>query len=186
MRHPLLKIMRSNVLASLALAFATALPSSALAQGSLEFGPVVSQQAPAVVTIFENGGEVDSVPKTSAPDGDQTVDDGEEDRVLGSGFLISPEGYIVPSNDMIENAEDLQVGLANSDEPAKLVGRDSQSGIASSRSTSAPACLPSHGVIQTRSKSGIRLCRSAKVCALEQPQPWALSRVDPSALIATS
>jgi hypothetical protein len=40
MRHPLLKIMQSNVLASLALAFATALPSSALAQGSLEFGPL--------------------------------------------------------------------------------------------------------------------------------------------------
>jgi S1-C subfamily serine protease len=130
MRHPLLKIMQLNVIASLALASATALPSSALAQGSLEFGPVVRQQAPAVVTIFENGGEVGNVPKMSAPDGDQTVADGEEDKVLGSGFLISPEGFIVTSNDVIENAEDFQVGLADSNEPAKLVGRDSQSGIA--------------------------------------------------------
>ncbi|NBJ13473.1 Do family serine endopeptidase [Microvirga sp. SYSU G3D207] len=50
---------------------------------------------------------------------------------LGSGFVISADGYIVTNNHVIEDADDIQVAFGeNGPVPAKLVGRDPATDIA--------------------------------------------------------
>ena len=128
MRHPTLRTLQSAVLGSLLVGFIATSPSSTLAQAPLDVAAIVRQKAPAVVAIFEDGTEGGRVPRTAAPVGDEG--ESEDDDVRGAGFLISPEGFIVTINDVIEEAENLAVRVSDVDEPAKLVARDSQSGIA--------------------------------------------------------
>ena len=46
-------------------------------------------------------------------------------RGIGSGVIVSDDGYILTNNHVIERADEIKVTLANSKEyPAKLVGRD--------------------------------------------------------------
>ena len=46
-------------------------------------------------------------------------------RGTGSGFIINEQGYIVTNNHVVENADNLEVTLANGKKmPARLVGRD--------------------------------------------------------------
>jgi serine protease Do len=50
---------------------------------------------------------------------------------LGSGFIIGKDGYIVTNNHVVEDATDIKVSLADSEEfDAKLVGRDPQTEVA--------------------------------------------------------
>jgi serine protease Do len=50
---------------------------------------------------------------------------------LGSGFVISPEGYVVTNNHVIEDAAEIQVVFGNrTNVPARLVGRDPATDIA--------------------------------------------------------
>src|SRR4030095_15990371 len=52
-------------------------------------------------------------------------------RASGSGFVLSPDGYIVPNNHVAEDATDIQVKLADGRElPAKVVGRDPKTDLA--------------------------------------------------------
>jgi len=52
-------------------------------------------------------------------------------RGTGSGFIINEQGYIVTNNHVVENADNLEVTLANGKKmPARLVGRDSSSDLA--------------------------------------------------------
>jgi serine protease Do len=49
----------------------------------------------------------------------------------GSGFFISPDGYVVTNNHVVEDAEDISVTLENGDKyPAKLVGADPRTDVA--------------------------------------------------------
>ena len=49
----------------------------------------------------------------------------------GSGFFISPDGYLVTNNHVVEDAEDISVTLENGDKyPATLVGADSRTDVA--------------------------------------------------------
>ncbi len=49
----------------------------------------------------------------------------------GSGFVISPEGYIVTNNHVVEDAREVKVTLASGEEyPAKVIGRDPKTDIA--------------------------------------------------------
>src|SRR4249920_3369859 len=49
----------------------------------------------------------------------------------GSGFFISPDGYLVTNNHVVEDAEDISVTLENGDKfPATLVGADARTDIA--------------------------------------------------------
>ncbi len=50
---------------------------------------------------------------------------------LGTGFVISPDGYIVTNNHVIEDAEEIMVKFDDERElPAKIVGRDPKTDIA--------------------------------------------------------
>ncbi len=50
---------------------------------------------------------------------------------LGSGVILSPDGYIVTNNHVVEDADEISVKIANHDEyPATIVGRDPKTDIA--------------------------------------------------------
>ncbi len=49
----------------------------------------------------------------------------------GSGFIISPDGYILTNNHMVENADKIKVKVGDSSEvEAKIIGRDPESDVA--------------------------------------------------------
>ncbi|RCK51753.1 serine protease [Thalassospira profundimaris] len=50
---------------------------------------------------------------------------------LGSGFIISPDGYIVTNNHVIDGADEISVTLHDNETlPAKLIGRDPKTDVA--------------------------------------------------------
>lgn len=64
-----------------------------------------------------NGGGGDSAPQKS--------------QALGSGFVISEDGYIVTNNHVIEGADEIQIEFYGGEElPAKLIGTDPNTDIA--------------------------------------------------------
>jgi|YelNatPaOPRAMG01_1025707.scaffolds.fasta_scaffold03216_9 serine protease Do len=115
----------------------------------LSFAPMIKQVAPSVVTITST-----KVVKQDLRRLPGFFDDpfwrrffgfGEEDdsRVpprrrefreynLGSGVIVSPDGYILSNHHVVEGADELKVSLANSPEQyaAKVVGTDALSDIA--------------------------------------------------------
>ncbi len=55
----------------------------------------------------------------------------EEGRSLGSGFFISPAGYIVTNNHVVENAREVVISLKGGEElEAEIVGTDKQTDLA--------------------------------------------------------
>ncbi len=62
---------------------------------------------------------------------------------LGSGFIITKDGYIVTNNHVIENADEIKVRLANGKEDdAKLVGRDPNTDLALIKIKGSPDLVP--------------------------------------------
>lgn len=116
--------------------------AAALSPGApVSFADLIEQISPAVVSI--NVETHEEAPDVQLPEGlDQLPEQfrdffrrqqpgrngrppAREGRALGSGFLISKEGYVVTNNHVIENASKITVALQDGREfEAELIGKD--------------------------------------------------------------
>jgi len=112
------------------------------------FAPVVKKVAPSVVNVF-----ISSTPKNVSFETPQMFDEpffrrffGDDaspgrrggsrpqlpkQRGLGSGVVISKDGYILTNNHVVDNADEIKVALSDGREfVAKVVGKDPKSDVA--------------------------------------------------------
>lgn len=125
--------------------FAVAVPAQA---GSSDFTALVRETRSAVVNIsttqkagrsgleFPQGGEAPDLPEGQLGDllrkffGDGGAPEAET-HSLGSGFIISPDGYILTNYHVVEGAEEVLVRLIDRRElAARIIGSDRRSDIA--------------------------------------------------------
>jgi serine protease Do len=109
------------------------------------FAPVVKKAAPSVVNIYSTRIIREMPMRNPFRDnpmfrqffGDQFPDDGQprsrKEQGLGSGVIVSPDGYILTANHVVSGAEEIKVGIA--DDPkneytAKIIGTDPQTDVA--------------------------------------------------------
>lgn len=126
-------------------------PPPTLVSGLPDFTPLVDQVGPSVVNIrvmekvarngfngFGSGDPMeellrrffgirpDQLPRRGQPD-----DDEERPTGVGSGFIISADGYIMTNAHVVKNADSLSVTLADKREfTAKVVGTDKRTDVA--------------------------------------------------------
>lgn len=118
---------RSN--AGIALLEAPATPIGEVSPGS--FAPAAKKAAPAVVSI--NTSKAVRHPRSNDPwfqffFGDQGT---QEQAGLGSGVIISPDGYILTNNHVVEGADDIEVTLTDSRQAkAQVIGTDPETDLA--------------------------------------------------------
>jgi hypothetical protein len=99
------------------------------------FAPIVEKVAPSVVTVFTT--QTVSRGLTTFPFGDDTLrqffggqspqrQDKQTLQGLGSGVIVSPDGYILTANHVVSGAEEIMVGLGTElrKYKAKKVGTD--------------------------------------------------------------
>ncbi len=115
--------------AGVALLEAPATPAGTPAPGS--FSGAARKAAPAVVSI--NTSKAVRHPRSNDPwfqffFGEQGP---QEQTGLGSGVIISPDGYILTNNHVVEGADDIEVTLAdNRQAKARVIGTDPESDLA--------------------------------------------------------
>jgi serine protease Do len=106
---------------------------------ALGFAPVFKPALPAVVSIASS--RIVKVPQTPFFNDPffqqffggqfQRGPQQERERGLGSGVMVSPDGYILTNNHVIDKATDIKVMLADKREfPGKVVGADPKTDIA--------------------------------------------------------
>src|SRR6516165_10504882 len=103
------------------------------------YAPIVQKVAPSVVTIFVSS-SVPELSRLSDPDlnffrplfGDILWQSGALlEHPLGSGVIVSPDGYILTNNHVLKNANEIQVTLSDGRTfTAKVVGTDPRTDIA--------------------------------------------------------
>jgi serine protease Do len=138
--------------ASLCLVFTLlALPAAATARTLPEFTDLVETYGPAVVNISTkqshrstpdfHGFSVPDLPEDSplydffrrffGEEGGSLPDDERQSRSLGSGFVISADGFVLTNSHVVESADEIIVRTSDRREfLAKLVGTDKRSDIA--------------------------------------------------------
>ncbi|MGV8960702.1 MAG: DegQ family serine endoprotease [Stenotrophomonas sp.] len=127
-----------------------ATPAPQLVGGLPDFTRLVDQVAPGVVNVetvigpgrsARAGGErpdMQQVPeffrRFFGPDfqmPEQAPDNSPRGRGMGSGFIISPDGYVLTNHHVVEGATEVKVKLGDQREfPAKVVGSDQQYDVA--------------------------------------------------------
>ena len=137
-------IIRAFWLSALALTFVLVQALAAMARPE-SLAPLAEQISPSVVNITTSTVvEGRTGPQGIVPEGSPFEDffrefqdrNGPSDRprrssALGSGFVISEDGYIVTNNHVIEGADEINIEFFNGDElTAKLVGTDPNTDIA--------------------------------------------------------
>ena len=124
--------------------------AAAAPSGAPDFREIVKKASPAVVNVRttstqEAGQSGDEPPDLSAippelrdyfrhffqvPPGAQEIPR-EPAQGLGSGFIISPDGYILTNAHVVEHADEVMVRLADHRElPAEIVGEDARTDVA--------------------------------------------------------
>lgn len=106
------------------------------------FGPVVKKVSPSVVNIYtaKTIRENTRVPMDDAflrqffglPGGFQSVPRERREQSLGSGVIVTEDGYILTNNHVVESADEIKVALADDKTifDAKVVGTDPQTDVA--------------------------------------------------------
>jgi serine protease Do len=108
------------------------------------FAPIVKKVAPSVVKIFVtikgqsvplSSSERDFFQRFFGPDGMNPADPGRSqspaEHGLGSGVIVSPDGYILTNNHVVNNATEIQVALNDGRQfTAKVVGSDPKTDVA--------------------------------------------------------
>src|SRR5882762_8275692 len=109
-------------------------PAQTQQGGTTTFAPIVEKVAPSVVTVFTT--QTVSRGMTTAPFGDDALRQffgGQLPRQgkqtlqgLGSGVIVSPDGYILTANHVVSGADEIMVGLGTDLRKfkAKKVGTD--------------------------------------------------------------
>ena len=97
----------------------------------------VKRATPSVVNIFTSKGAKQSRnPMQDDPFfrkffGDRQADPDEKQFSLGSGVIVSPQGYILTNNHVVEAADEIEVALADGRKAvAKVVGADPETDLA--------------------------------------------------------
>jgi serine protease DegQ len=112
-------------------------PSAHSATAAPGYAEAVKRAVPAVVNIFTTKEML--LPNSPFGDdpifrhffGDRLGSRREQASSLGSGVVVSPEGYILTNNHVIESADEIEVALADGRRaPAKLVGADPETDLA--------------------------------------------------------
>lgn len=107
-------------------------------QGFPSFADLAERLTPSVVNIStlhqpeENADGSENIFSSPNPTIDRFFNQkGNHQTALGSGFIISDDGYIITNNHVIDKAEEITVTLSdNSTEEAKLVGVDPKTDLA--------------------------------------------------------
>ncbi|MDD5140776.1 MAG: DegQ family serine endoprotease [Verrucomicrobiales bacterium] len=109
------------------------------------FAPVVKKAAPSVVNIYSTRTIREQPMRNPFHDnpmfrqffGDQFPGDGQprsrKEQGLGSGVIISPDGYILTANHVVNGADEIKVGIADDTKKeytAKVIGTDPQTDVA--------------------------------------------------------
>ncbi len=122
---------RAPRISGVSLQEAAPLPPGAVMPGSLS--PAARRAAPAVVSIATTQAAT-KPPPSNDPwfrffYGDR--DDDEPQAGLGSGVIVSPEGYILTNNHVIEGADEIEVTLSDSRRArATVIGTDPETDLA--------------------------------------------------------
>lgn len=117
-------------------------PVSAEARPNLSFAPVIKQVAPSVVNIYTN--KTTRADQGMAPFMDdpllrrffgvpfENVPRERKEQALGSGVIVSEDGYILTNNHVVDGADEIKVALNDNKTTydAKLIGSDPQTDIA--------------------------------------------------------
>ncbi|MBV8969482.1 MAG: DegQ family serine endoprotease [Verrucomicrobia bacterium] len=84
------------------------------------FAPIVKQVSPSVVKIFVTMKEQSQIPRSEldqfkrffGPNFDFEPNQ-QEQHVLGSGVIVSPDGYILTNNHVVDNAKEIQIATVD-------------------------------------------------------------------------
>jgi serine protease Do len=134
------------VMAETAPAAIPSVPAPAVAAGTLpELTTLIKQNSAAVVNISVEGKAEDDLSSLGLPDGMELPpelkrffrhmpheEQGKQaTQALGSGFIISQDGYIVTNAHVVDGAKSVVVGISDKRElPAEVIGTDKLSDIA--------------------------------------------------------
>ncbi len=120
-------------------------PVSRDARLGTSYAPVVKKAAPSVVTIYSSRtvreqpvqNPFRNNPMFRQFFGDQFPQDDQprerKEKGLGSGVIISPDGYILTANHVVSGADEIKISIADDDKKeytAKIIGTDPQTDVA--------------------------------------------------------